>query len=152
VNRIRVFLSLKDNILPFEFHRSGHEIVQFWQIGYRLFHGKLLRFMCGIRNFGQVLDGTSEKFFFDPLKCKVNCAVPNGLYVWKSYYKHRSIKNILKYRRKVTNRGKTDVLSKPLKRRIRMGYTCMICETKFKGTWEILKTGILLNKFHKGTT
>jgi hypothetical protein len=25
-----------------------------------------------------------------------------------------------KYRRKVTNRGKTDVLSKPLKRRIRM--------------------------------
>jgi hypothetical protein len=32
------------------------------------------------------------------------------------------ISNILKYRRKVTNRGKTDVLSKPLKRRIRMGY------------------------------
>ena len=31
----------------------------------------------------------------------------------------------LKYRRKVTNRGKTDVLSKPLKRRIRMGYTYM---------------------------
>ena len=28
------------------------------------------------------------------------------------------ISNILKYRRKVTNRGKTDVLSKPLKRRI----------------------------------
>jgi hypothetical protein len=44
------------------------------------------------------------------------------------------ITNILKYRRKVTNRGKTDVLSKPLKRRIRMGYTCMIYETKFKGT------------------
>ena len=41
-----------------------------------------------------------------------------------------------KYRRKVTNRGKTDVFSKPLKRRIRMGYTCMIYETKFKGTWE----------------
>ena len=36
------------------------------------------------------------------------------------------ISNILKYRRKETNRGKTDVLSKPLKRRIRMGYTCMI--------------------------
>jgi hypothetical protein len=33
----------------------------------------------------------------------------------------------------VTNRGKTDVLSKPLKRRIRMGYTYM--------------TGILLNIF-----
>jgi hypothetical protein len=47
--------------------RYGREIVQFWQIGYRLFHGKLLRFMCRIRNFGQVLDGTSEKGFFDPL-------------------------------------------------------------------------------------
>jgi hypothetical protein len=52
--------------------------------------------------------------------------------------------------RKVTNRGKTDVLSKPLKRRIRMGYTCMIYETKFNPN--ILKTVILLNKFHKGTT
>jgi hypothetical protein len=65
--------------------RYGHETVKkkktFWQIGYRLFHGKFLRFMSGIRNFGQVLDGTSEIGFFDPLKSKVNCAVPNGLYV-----------------------------------------------------------------------
>ena len=30
---------------------------------------------------GQVWDGTSERGFFDPLKSKVNCAVPNGLYV-----------------------------------------------------------------------
>ena len=52
-----------------------------WQIGYRLFHGKFLRFMSGIRNFGRVLDGTSERGFFDPLKSKVNCAVPNELYV-----------------------------------------------------------------------
>jgi hypothetical protein len=37
------------------------ETVKFWQIGYRLFHGKFLRFMSGIRNFGQVLDGTSER-------------------------------------------------------------------------------------------
>ena len=87
--------------------RYGHETVKFWQIGYRLFHGNFLRFMSGIRNFGQVLDGTSERGFFDPLKSKVNltriiqslyyaygadrgrsiirvkvnCAVPNGLYV-----------------------------------------------------------------------
>ena len=61
--------------------RYGHETVKFWQIGYRLFHGKFLRFMSGIRNFGQALDGTSERGFFDPLKSKVNCAVPNGLYV-----------------------------------------------------------------------
>jgi hypothetical protein len=58
--------------------RYGHETVKLWQIGYRLFHGKFLRFMSGIRNFGQVWDGTSERGFFDPLKSKVNCAVPNG--------------------------------------------------------------------------
>jgi hypothetical protein len=51
--------------------RYGHETVKFWQIGYRLFHGKFLRFMSGIRNFGQVLDGTSERGFFDPLKSKL---------------------------------------------------------------------------------
>jgi len=34
----------------------------------------------------------------------------------------------------VTNRGKMGVLTKPLKRRIKMGYTCMRYETKFKGT------------------
>jgi hypothetical protein len=61
--------------------RYGHETVKFWQIGYRLFHGNFLRFMSRIRNFGQVWDGTSERGFFDPLKSKVNCAVPNGLYV-----------------------------------------------------------------------
>ena len=61
--------------------RYGHETVKFWQIEYRLFHGKFPRFMSGIRNFGQVWDGTSERGFFDPLKSKVNCAVPNGLYV-----------------------------------------------------------------------
>jgi hypothetical protein len=73
----------------------AHETVKFWQIGYRLFHGKFLRFMSGIRNFGQVLDGTSEKGFFDSLKSKVNCAVPNGLYVWKPYYKHRSSSSLV---------------------------------------------------------
>ena len=61
--------------------RYGHETVKFWQIGYRLFHGKFFRFMSGIRNFGQVLDGTLERDFFDPLKSKVNCALPNGIYV-----------------------------------------------------------------------
>lgn len=44
--------------------RYGHETVKFWQIGYGLFHEKFLRFMSGIRNFGQVLDGTSEREFF----------------------------------------------------------------------------------------
>jgi hypothetical protein len=43
--------------------RYGHETVKFWQIGYWLFHGKFLRFMSGIPNFGQIWDGTSERFF-----------------------------------------------------------------------------------------
>ena len=70
--------------------RYGHETVKFWQIGYRLFHGKFLRFMSGIHNFG-----ISERGFFDPLKSKVNCAVPNGLYVPKPYYKHRSSSSLV---------------------------------------------------------
>ena len=75
--------------------RYGDETVKFWQIGYRLFHGNFLRFMSGIRNFEQVWDGTSERVFFYPLKSKVNCAVPNGLYVGKPYYKHRSSSSLV---------------------------------------------------------
>lgn len=62
--------------------RYGKETLKFWQIGYRLFHGKFLRFMSGPRSYGQVLDGTSEKGVFDPLHSKVNFAVPsrNNLY------------------------------------------------------------------------
>ena len=62
--------------------RYREETLQFWRIGYRLFHGKFIRFMSGMRSFDQVLDGTSDKGFFDPLKSKVNFAVPsrNNLY------------------------------------------------------------------------
>jgi Holliday junction resolvase RusA-like endonuclease len=58
----------------------------------------------------------------------------------ENYYQNSSWgKGVIKsrnnesYRRKVTNRGKTDVLSKPLKRRIRMGYTCIIYESNSRG-------------------
>ena len=30
----------------------GEDVVQFWQIGYRLFRGNFLRFMSGTRNVG----------------------------------------------------------------------------------------------------
>ena len=36
-----------------------------------------------------------REFFFYPLKSKVNCAVPNGLYVGKPYYKHRSSSSLV---------------------------------------------------------
>ena len=40
--------------------------IKFWQVGYRIFHGKFLRFMSGLRNLGQVIDGTFEKGEYDP--------------------------------------------------------------------------------------
>jgi hypothetical protein len=39
-------------------------------IGYFMENSSAL--FSGIRNFGQVWDGTSERGFFDPLKSKVN--------------------------------------------------------------------------------
>ena len=62
--------------------RYRPETVKFWQIGYRLFHGKFLRFMSGLRSLGQVLDKSSDKGLFDPLESKGNFVVPsrNNLY------------------------------------------------------------------------
>ncbi|MEW8548481.1 MAG: hypothetical protein AB2693_33680 [Candidatus Thiodiazotropha sp.] len=62
--------------------RYRPETVKFWQIGFRLFHGKVLRFMSGLRNFGQILEGVSERGKHDPMASKVNFAVPsrNNLY------------------------------------------------------------------------
>jgi hypothetical protein len=62
--------------------RYRPESMKFWQIGYRLFHGKFLRFMSGPRNLGQVLDCSSEKGSLNPLESKVNFIVPsrNNLY------------------------------------------------------------------------
>ena len=46
-------------------------VVKFWRIGYRLFHGKFLRFMGGYKNLGQ---GGRE---LRPVDSKINFAVPN---------------------------------------------------------------------------
>lgn len=56
--------------------RYQDETLQFWQIGYRLFHGKFLRFMSGLRNFGQVLDKEVEISELDPADSRINFAVP----------------------------------------------------------------------------
>ena len=62
--------------------RYRPETFKFWQIGYRIFHGKFLRFMSGLRSSGQVLDSSSEKGLFDPAESNINFAVPsrNNLY------------------------------------------------------------------------
>ena len=43
--------------------RYGHEIVKFWQIGYRLFHGKFLRFMSGSATLDRFWMEHRRKFF-----------------------------------------------------------------------------------------
>ena len=53
------------------------ETIQFWMIGFCLFHGKWLRFMSGQKNLGQVLDHTAERGDFDPLLSSINFAVPH---------------------------------------------------------------------------
>ena len=53
------------------------ETVKFWQIGHRLFHGKFLRFMSGLRNTGNILDGSSERGRIEPLNSQINFAVPS---------------------------------------------------------------------------
>ena len=52
------------------------ETMQFWQIGYRLFHGKFLRFMSGLRNYGQVLNKNAERSELNPSDSRINFAVP----------------------------------------------------------------------------
>ena len=49
---------------------------------YRIFHGKYLRFMSGLKNLGQILDGESERGIQNPEKSKINFSVPsrNNLY------------------------------------------------------------------------
>ena len=37
------------------------ETRRFWEVGYRLFKGKFLRFMSGPRSYGQITDGSIEK-------------------------------------------------------------------------------------------
>lgn len=50
---------------------------KFWQIGFRLFHGKFLRFKSGMKNLGQVVGGITERGIFDPVDSCVNFAVPS---------------------------------------------------------------------------
>ena len=53
------------------------ETLNFWKVGYRLFHGKFLRFMGGPRNSGQIITGDKEERYCLPQNSKVNFAVPS---------------------------------------------------------------------------
>jgi hypothetical protein len=51
--------------------------MKFWKVMYRLFHGKVLRFMSGIKSEGQVIKDVSSKGSYDPQTTSINFAVPN---------------------------------------------------------------------------
>ena len=59
--------------------RYRAETVKFWQIGYRLFHGKFLRFMSGPRHAGHVLSAQSEKGRYELLQFHVHADRINAL-------------------------------------------------------------------------
>ena len=56
--------------------RYSDKVKQFWRIGYKLFHGKWLRFMGGPKRRGQVVVGNTEKGNFKPAESEINFAVP----------------------------------------------------------------------------
>ncbi|MEW8542406.1 MAG: YqaJ viral recombinase family protein, partial [Candidatus Thiodiazotropha sp.] len=51
-------------------------VKKFWRIGYKLFHGKWLRFMSGPKNKGEIVKSSTKRGLFDPRNSKINFAVP----------------------------------------------------------------------------
>lgn len=51
--------------------------MKFWRVLYRMFHGKILRFMSGEKSVGQIIDGTTSKGNYNPQKSSINFAVPS---------------------------------------------------------------------------
>jgi hypothetical protein len=51
--------------------------MKFWKVMYRLFHGKVLRVMSGIKSAGQVIKDVSSKRSYDRQTTSINFAVPN---------------------------------------------------------------------------
>ena len=55
--------------------RYREKVKRFWRIGYRLFHGKWLKFMSGPKHLGAILD-KNDKGMFSPDNANINFAVP----------------------------------------------------------------------------
>ena len=51
--------------------------MKFWKVMYRLFHGKILRFMSGLKSSGQVVENITSKGVYDPKETSINFAVPS---------------------------------------------------------------------------
>ena len=51
--------------------RYTEDVKTFWATGYKLFHGRFLRFMSGPKSFGQVAKGDCQPSFYKPRKWKL---------------------------------------------------------------------------------
>jgi hypothetical protein len=49
---------------------------KFWRIGYKMFHGKWLRYMNGPKNKGDLVNRFSALGEFDPKGSRINFSVP----------------------------------------------------------------------------
>ena len=50
--------------------RYSDKVKHFWRIGYRLFHGKWLKFMSGPKHTGTLTTDQSDKGIFSPAEAK----------------------------------------------------------------------------------
>jgi hypothetical protein len=49
---------------------------KFWRIGYKMFHGKWLRFMSGPKSRGELINNITSPGNFDPTQSRINFSVP----------------------------------------------------------------------------
>ena len=57
--------------------RYSDKVKEFWRIGFKLFHGKWLRFMGGPKHRGQLVLGQSSKGIYKPSESLINFAIPH---------------------------------------------------------------------------
>ena len=57
--------------------RYSEDTKKFWRVGLKLFRGKFLRFMSGMKNKGQLTGETYSSGVYKPSDSQVNFAVPN---------------------------------------------------------------------------
>jgi hypothetical protein len=57
--------------------RYDETVTKFWRVGYKLFHGKFLRFMGGPKNKSHILLGDTMRGVYSPQAARVNFVIPN---------------------------------------------------------------------------
>jgi hypothetical protein len=57
--------------------RYNDVVKRFWRTGHKLFKGKFLRFMSGMKSTGSLNEGVSERGMYDPQQSEINFTVPS---------------------------------------------------------------------------